>query len=304
MSESSGSPSLAQSAKPDFELLRIENQRGIPLRNLPGRHRHYREAGHVYVIELSNKTIKAGFTANPKQRMEQHLRQGGPFQIKIVRLWLSVAHPAPAKTEESLLRFARQNCKAQILNEYFRGIDFNKMVRFASFLPFEPITEALSAELSRLEQEQHDASPIVQVTRVVKARMEEEARARAAAEPLTPSAHARNYLAGFFGWDESGALRLPASISGEESSVAGIIEQVEQLRDLNGQVPVDDPDWLDMMETLTLAAITSEFQALRSRAYRENMRHLWSPLRELLGDEPEDADDEIDVGIRQILDGS
>lgn len=135
-----------------FELLRREEPNGVSPKGLPQRHEHWRYVGYVYVIEMSNGITKVGRTANPSKRMEQHLRQAGPFELKIARLWLSIAHRDPVQTEKLLLGYGRQHAASQVLDEYFKGLSFKATVRYASEVPFTPIDEDEIAETTKREQ--------------------------------------------------------------------------------------------------------------------------------------------------------
>ncbi|MEO3856194.1 GIY-YIG nuclease family protein [Acrocarpospora sp. B8E8] len=153
MSESSRKATLAKASSPNFELLDWVSPKGVGPVGLPKRHEYYRYVGHVYVIQLSNGTIKIGMTANPCQRVEQHLKQAGPFELRIVRLWLSIAHRNPVQVEKLLLGFARENSKGQILDEYFKGLNCDAMVEFARGVQFAPIDPEEIAAVLKAERE-------------------------------------------------------------------------------------------------------------------------------------------------------
>jgi hypothetical protein len=269
MTQSSGSPK--------FELLRWERPEGVSPVGLPKRHEFYRSVGHVYVFELSNGTIKVGRTANPWQRMEQHLKQAAPFELRVVRLWLSVPHLDAAEVERHLLGYARQNAAGQVLDEYFTGLDFDSIARFAASVPFKPADDAALAELARLEREAHEASPFVQAMRA--ARQREQAEAAAAVKP--PRTPAASLIAGVLGENPDGSIRLPETLDTDVSILAPLIDRIAQLRSVSGQTEISGPNWMDMVETLVVGMVTTEFNILRQRMYQENLKHLWAPLGDL-----------------------
>ncbi|MEU6709978.1 GIY-YIG nuclease family protein [Nonomuraea sp. NPDC046802] len=265
MTKSNGKP---------FELLQWEDPDGVSPVGLPERHEYWRYVGYVYVVELSNGLIKIGRTANPRKRMEQHLRQAGPFELKIVRLWLSVVHRDPVQVEKLLLSYGRQHSTAQVLDEYFKGLGFASTVRFAATVDHEPVTEVTLAELAKQEREAREASPFFQATRAAM-------QGRTPTSSATPQTPGARLVAAVLGANSDGSIRLPDSLDADLSVLEPLISQVAQLRNLNGQVEALDPTWMDMVETLVVSMVTTEFNILRQRMYKENLKHLWTPLIDL-----------------------
>lgn len=132
-----------------FELLRMEDVQGVSLLRLPGRHRHHRYAGYVYIVQMDNGVIKVGKTSNPSERIATHAKNAAPHGSTIIRLWLSVAHLDSAEVEKELIRQASHACSSVIRSEYFTGLDFGHLADAAAKSRYRPIDLATIAAMQR-----------------------------------------------------------------------------------------------------------------------------------------------------------
>ncbi|MET8381587.1 hypothetical protein ABZV14_01135 [Streptosporangium canum] len=93
--------------------------------------------GHIYVIELSNGTIKVGQTEYPHQRLSTHRRGALRFGLTVVREWCSSRHLAFLANEKRLISFCKESGGEYATgrrSEYFTGLDFTIIQAFAEQL--------------------------------------------------------------------------------------------------------------------------------------------------------------------------
>lgn len=95
----------------------------------------YGQEAHTYLVEFSNGTIKAGYTANPTGRMSHHRRNAACFDITITREWISEPHLEARNNELELLAWGRRHAERIVLREYFVGVDYSAFEIFAKSLP-------------------------------------------------------------------------------------------------------------------------------------------------------------------------
>lgn len=230
-----------------FELISMEDMRGVSLARLPGKHEHHRYVGHVYVIELSNGIIKVGKTANPIERISEHATAAAPYDFKIVRLWLSIAHRNPAEVEKLLVAYGRRSRSRRVREEYFKDLDFAKVVRFANGIDYQPIDPAEIAEMLRLERA---CSPFGAVS---------------LAEEVDVLAVAQDHIARLFGRKPDGSYEAPIVFkAGSAEELRAVLGQLAKAkgRPIEG---VLNMTWLDMLEGLVSQVVRNE--ALKLQAY-------------------------------------
>lgn len=68
-------------------------------------------------------------TADPPQRLAQHINDAAPFGVGLVAAWISHAHDGCAATERLAVGIAARALRGRrIRREYFRGASFDGMV--------------------------------------------------------------------------------------------------------------------------------------------------------------------------------
>jgi hypothetical protein len=97
--------------------------------------------GHVYVVEFESGMVKVGYSAKPENRFKGYVKNGVLFGNPVTRTWVSPAHFAPQRNEKLMITFcaergSRANGGQQ--GEYFTGVPFGAVQRYAASLEFEP----------------------------------------------------------------------------------------------------------------------------------------------------------------------
>lgn len=242
-----GGPKPQVSPRKRFELVRLEDPRGVSLLKLPGRHEHHRYVGHVYVVELSGGTTKLGRTANPFGRISRHAEQAAPYGAKILRLWVSIAHRNPVEVEQALIRHARENSVGAIRNEYFQGLDFSAVVEAANRMSFQAIDlgELAEAERARVPLFGRVGPPREDGPDVL--------------------AEAQAAVAALFGRGDDGTQSVPVALEGSGSKeLHAVLSEIAQAKGCSLQ-DVLALTWVDVLEEMTTAIVRTE--ALRLKAY-------------------------------------
>lgn len=245
-----------------FELLRIEESRGVSLAKLPGRHQHHRHVGYVYILQTGGGMTKIGRSSNPFERITTHARNAAPHGSVIVRLWLSIAHLDSAKVEKELIRQARQSSSGMVRNEYFTGLNFGALADTASRAPYRPIDLGVIADL-----ESREIAPFGRVE--------------------TPSEGtgdfvegARACISGLLGRQTDGTYRLPVTFGGSSSDeLETVFIAVARARGCS-TAEVRDMTRLDLLREMVTSIVHTE--VLELQAYAQRTGH-WEVL-ETLGD--------------------
>lgn len=106
------------------------------------------KAGHIYVLEVSDGTIKVGYAGFPAGRLEQHVRDLSRDGREILRNWISPKHAEASVNEETLITSCVQlggiHHGPDRAREWFSGLQYGDVVEVASHLPLTPITAPLS----------------------------------------------------------------------------------------------------------------------------------------------------------------
>jgi predicted GIY-YIG superfamily endonuclease len=112
------------------------------LRGKPGQHGAARgNEAHTYIVEFSDGSIKAGYSAKPYNRIAQHAGNAACFGLTVVQQWVSRPHREAKENEESILAWCRSRATSVRKAEYFTGIDFGRARRYASRLPMTRYTD-------------------------------------------------------------------------------------------------------------------------------------------------------------------
>lgn len=271
----------------DFELLRSEDVRGVDLKQFPGRHEHHQYAGHVYVIELSNNTIKVGRTTNPRQRFRAHAEQARTFELKIIKAWVSAAHMNPDETEKTLIDYGRAKSARVIRDEYFKGLSFTAIVKYARKLLHDPIDlDAINA--AEAETWRRGAPMRALVEGAFKE--PEPLRQPKASTPNDFTDTARDLISRMFGRQPDGTYRVPENvIVGDPEETARTFQQLADLRGCELD-DILDMSWIDMLAEMFKTMVETEALRLQSYAWEHGLTDLVKPQGSFF--EPPYLDDE------------
>lgn len=243
---------------------------GELLHRLPGKVAHPGDEGHVYVIEFDNHTIKVGKTGNPRRRIEGHQSRALPMGRSINRVWVSKSHSNYAANERALIKFGTENAHSMIRAEYFVGLPYAKVWRFAKSLTFEAVDLASIEERDKVRRERwsHWFTPADFNEDWVR----------------VPSAYvdaAERWLAPICGISPNPKFprTLPEQI--EQGDPDELMDVAERLADLRG-VDVDEileMSWVDVIEDLMLNMVRSEIARIHIFAYENDRMDIVQPGR-------------------------
>lgn len=101
-----------------------------------------RAYGHIYIVEFSNGTLKAGSARTPvERRIKAHRQNATALGLTVLRTWVSPLHMAPLKTEAELLRRLKALATGVPRREYFVGVPFARAVEEAETMAFPVETD-------------------------------------------------------------------------------------------------------------------------------------------------------------------
>lgn len=96
---------------------------------------------HVYVVAFSSGTVKVGMSSTPKQRIGHYVSHATIHNDRITDCWVSAPHWGASGNEQKLVGFCQQYGAVLVGREYFRGVPFEAVKRYAETLPFERYDE-------------------------------------------------------------------------------------------------------------------------------------------------------------------
>lgn len=94
--------------------------------------------GHVYVLALSNDTVKVGQTKDAAQRMNTHKSAARSLGLTVTDKWISPPHAEWLANERALKAIAAELGGTPLGPEVFGGIGFAAVVEKARALTFTP----------------------------------------------------------------------------------------------------------------------------------------------------------------------
>jgi hypothetical protein len=115
---------------------------GDKLHRLPTKCAYPGDQGHIYIIEFDNQTIKVGKASNPQARVRAHQSNAQPMGRSINRVWVSKVHGNYSANERALIAFGSRASRETIRAEYFVGLPFAQVLRFAKSLQYEVLDAA------------------------------------------------------------------------------------------------------------------------------------------------------------------
>ena len=98
-------------------------------------------AGHVYVLDFDNGTVKVGRTQNKQRRLKTHRSTARGFGMTVTDSWASPLHVEWCLNEETLMALAAKYGGTPVSPEYFSNADYAAIVSAATRLPFTPPAE-------------------------------------------------------------------------------------------------------------------------------------------------------------------
>lgn len=232
-------------------------------RRLPDHDGGAKREGVLYILEFSSGLIKVGRTAQPKKRVETHLRHIRLYAgASLVRGWLSPFHENFLSTEAALIGRGHALSRSVQGNEFLVGAPFPELVSFARTLLYLPPMQG-PLPYSNLSAW---ADSIARAVAEAQARSE----STGGAERRPPSGD------------------LPPPASGEEGEEGE--EMLEALIRLTAAVgePVDHAfnmtffDMLALRNEQEIRALTAELRASlatsQTKAYAEGRTELFEPM--------------------------
>lgn len=91
-------------------------------------------AGFVYVLKFATGAVKIGSTACPSRRIGEHRRNAYQLGTRLVDVWLSQPSAEYVWVEGELLDRVRKAGFVRLGREWFRGLDFQIVIRMACAL--------------------------------------------------------------------------------------------------------------------------------------------------------------------------
>lgn len=95
--------------------------------------------GYLYVIRFSVDIIKVGRTIAPAGRFHTHYSHSRGLGISVTDQWVSSPHSETQRNETSLVEFCQSRAEKVNGREYFAGLRFDEVIRFAETLPYVPL---------------------------------------------------------------------------------------------------------------------------------------------------------------------
>lgn len=91
------------------------------------------DLGYIYALRADNGVTKVGKSKNPDRRLEDHIANLTCWGLLVEDTWVSEQHERYDLSELFLLAWVFEQRNVQLVGgqEYFRGIDFHKVVRAA-----------------------------------------------------------------------------------------------------------------------------------------------------------------------------
>lgn len=88
--------------------------------------------GFLYILRFSAGGVKVGQTSNLRRRLSEHRRDGEAYGVVITDYWVSPAHKNYLDNEIELIGFCDGISTTRAKREYFHGIEYGDVVRFAA----------------------------------------------------------------------------------------------------------------------------------------------------------------------------
>lgn len=82
-----------------------------------------KQGGHIYLIEFSDSTVKAGKSISPQSRMTQHYGESIRYGQRPIRIWVSPEHKNYSGNESAAMRICAEHGELSGGREYFSGTD-------------------------------------------------------------------------------------------------------------------------------------------------------------------------------------
>jgi hypothetical protein len=98
------------------------------------------EEGHIYVLGFSDKSVKVGRTTDSKAefRIAMHKKVAKTGAATLTKSWISEQHGDSNLTERKLIEFCRQHGQKHRGNEWFSGVSYETVLKFAQGLELAP----------------------------------------------------------------------------------------------------------------------------------------------------------------------
>lgn len=96
------------------------------------------EEGHIYVMRFSNETVKVGRTTDPDERFERHKATARKDKSILTDFWVSPQHGNSDQTERKLIKFCQRTGLKHRGNEWFSGLLYDDVVKYAQTLDLAP----------------------------------------------------------------------------------------------------------------------------------------------------------------------
>lgn len=267
------------SLQQSFTGMLLEVSSRSDLNFLPARTNH---GGHIYLIEFSDGTVKAGKSINPRSRMNQHYGESIRYDISMSRVWVSPEHKNYAENEVTAMEACAQHGEISGGREYFSGAELfdqvKPMLENLEFLPGgsdggmsmrEWVQDYIEAEHAKYDleklQEMLGETPVVLLHQL-----------------------------GLLHHNESSPQKLYDWVMNDESYDSyekrlDMLDLYMKLADLYDMPAKDflDMDYFEKTELLIHRMVSSQIRLLRAVARNEGMDDLLHPIRENILDAAE-----------------
>lgn len=88
--------------------------------------------GFLYILKFSAGGVKVGQTMDLRRRLSEHRRGAEAYGVVITDYWVSPAHANYLDNEIELIGFCDGISATRAKREYFHGIEYRDVVRFAA----------------------------------------------------------------------------------------------------------------------------------------------------------------------------
>lgn len=108
-----------------------DDLKALPVRSKNG--------GHIYLVEFSDGTVKAGKSINPQSRMSQHYGESIRYGLEPTRVWVSPEHKNYSENETIAMKICAKHGQLSGGREYFAGDGlFDEVKKHIEALEFIP----------------------------------------------------------------------------------------------------------------------------------------------------------------------
>lgn len=204
------------------------------------------DAGFVYIVEFSDGWIKVGHALNARHRLAVYPKEAHLRKAHVSRAYISKPHKDRWTNEAKLIDFCAKIVRPTG-REYFHGISYERVVRFAQSLPQELVTA------EDIAQRKRKANAFVETFRGIQGAL----HGVNAGEDLLADLH--NVIAACMGRRADGSYEIAhPSINmdylDEPQDLLDVFDQIAERRGVPLQ-EVLEMTWVDVCESMVQAVL-------------------------------------------------